>query len=84
MAALGEHYFGSAQGYEEVLYISAGVGLGGGLVHNGKLYRGITGTGCEFGHMTFDLHGEQCNCGNTGCWETFVSQRRLFSIIQKA
>lgn len=83
MAALGEHYFGSAQGYEEVLYISAGVGLGGGLVHNGKLYRGITGTGCEFGHMTFDLHGEQCNCGNTGCWETFVSQRRLFSIIRR-
>lgn len=84
MAALGEHYFGAAQGYDEVLYISVGVGLGGGLVHDGKLFRGVTGTGCEFGHMTFDLNGHQCNCGNTGCWETFVSQRTLFSLIQES
>jgi len=83
MAALGEHYFGAAQGYENVLYISAGVGLGGGLVYNGHLFRGASGTGCEFGHMTFDLNGEQCNCGNIGCWETCVSQRQLFSLIQE-
>jgi glucokinase-like ROK family protein len=83
MAALGEHYFGAAQGYEEVLFISAGVGLGGGLVYNGQLFRGASGTGCEFGHMTFDLNGELCNCGNIGCWETRVSQRKLFSLIRE-
>ena len=78
IAALGEHYFGAAQGYEEVLYISAGVGLGGGIVHGGRVFSGVTGVGAEFGHMTLDPDGEICNCGNQGCWETQVSQQALF------
>jgi glucokinase-like ROK family protein len=84
LAALGEHYFGAAQGYEEVLYISAGVGLGGGLVHNGQICRGVTGVGGELGHMTMDPEGELCNCGNRGCWETQVSQRALFRYLRRA
>ncbi len=84
MAALGEHYFGAAQGYDEVLYISAGVGLGGGLVHGGRVFDGVTGFAGEFGHMTMDPDGELCNCGNRGCWETQVSQRTLFRHIQQA
>jgi glucokinase-like ROK family protein len=84
LAALGEHYFGAAQGYEEVLYISAGVGLGGGIVHNGQICRGVTGVAGELGHMTMDPAGEICNCGNRGCWETLVSQRALFRHIQRA
>jgi glucokinase-like ROK family protein len=84
MAALGEHYFGAAQGYDEVLYISAGVGLGGGLVHGGRVFNGVTGVAGEFGHMTMDPHGERCNCGNRGCWETQVSQRTLFRYIREA
>jgi glucokinase-like ROK family protein len=82
MAALGELYFGAAQGYEEVLYISAGVGLGGGFVYNGLLFRGSTGYGTEFGHMTVDPAGELCNCGNRGCWETVVSQRALLRKVR--
>ncbi len=78
IAALGEHYFGAAQGYEEVLYISAGVGLGGGIVHGGRVFSGVTGVGAEFGHMTLDPDGEICKCGNQGCWETQVSQQALF------
>jgi len=78
LAALGEHYFGAAQGYEEVLYISAGVGLGGGIVHGGRMFSGVTGVGAEFGHMTMDPNGEICKCGNQGCWETQVSQQALF------
>jgi glucokinase-like ROK family protein len=79
LAALGEHYFGAAQGYEEVLYISAtGVGLGGGIVHDGRMFSGVTGFGAEFGHMTMDPDGEICKCGNQGCWETQVSQQALF------
>ena len=78
IAALGEHYFGAAEGYDEVLYISAGVGLGGGIVHNGHVFSGVTGVGAEFGHMTLDPDGEICKCGNQGCWETQVSQQALF------
>jgi glucokinase-like ROK family protein len=83
MAALGELYFGAAQGYEEVLYISAGVGLGGGFVYNGLLFRGSTGYGTEFGHMTVNPDGELCNCGNRGCWETEVSQRALLRKVRE-
>ena len=80
-AALGEHYFGAAQGYNEMLYISAGVGLGGGIVHDGRVFSGVTGVGAEFGHMTVDPDGEVCMCGNQGCWETQVSQQALFRNI---
>jgi glucokinase-like ROK family protein len=84
LAALGEHYFGAAQGYGEVLYISAGVGLGGGVVHDGQLCRGVTGVAGELGHMTMDPDGDLCNCGNRGCWETLVSQQVLFRRIRQA
>ena len=84
LAALGEHYFGAAQGYDDVLYISAGVGLGGGLVHGGRIYGGVSGYGAEVGHMTMDPDGELCNCGNRGCWETQVSQRALFRYLRRA
>lgn len=83
IAALGEHYFGAAQGYQEVLYISAGVGLGGGIVHDGRVFSGATGVSAEFGHMTLDPDGEICKCGNQGCWETQVSQQSLFRHIWK-
>jgi len=83
IAALGEHFFGAAQGYEEVLYISAGVGLGGGIVHSGRVFSGVTGFSAEFGHMAMDPDGDICNCGNRGCWETQVSQQVLFRHIWK-
>jgi len=83
LAALGEHYFGAAQGYNEVLYISAGVGLGGGIVHGGGLFYGATGFAGEFGHMTMVPGGELCSCGNRGCWETLVSQKALFRDIKR-
>jgi glucokinase-like ROK family protein len=84
MAALGEQYFGAAQGYNELLYLSAGVGVGGGLVHHGQVFNGVTGFGSEFGHMTMDPEGELCNCGNRGCWETQVSQRALFRYLRRS
>jgi glucokinase-like ROK family protein len=84
MAALGEVYFGAAQGRDEVLYISAGVGLGGGIVRGGQLCDGATGFAGEFGHMTMDPDGEPCNCGNRGCWETQVSQWAAFRAMRRA
>jgi glucokinase-like ROK family protein len=84
MAALGEYYFGAAHGAKEVLYISSGVGLGGGILYDGHLYRGISGVSNEIGHMTMDPDGELCSCGNRGCWETLVSQNALYRYIAKA
>ncbi len=81
MAALGEHYFGAAQGYNEILYLSGNVGLGGGFLSNGQLRRGASGMAAEYGHMTVDSDGELCNCGNYGCWETKVSQNSLYKKV---
>jgi glucokinase-like ROK family protein len=83
MAALGEQIFGAAQGYDEVLYISVGVGLGGGIVRQGSLFRGRAGFAGEFGHMTMIPDGELCNCGNRGCWETVVSQSALLRFVRQ-
>lgn len=84
MAALGEYLFGAARGANEVLYLSAGVGVGGAVVRNGQLVRGTTGFAAEFGHMTLDPDGLFCNCGNRGCWETLVSQSAVFRLIREA
>lgn len=84
LAALGEQYFGTAKTYNDVLYISVGVGLGGGMVRGGQLFRGKAGFAGEFGHMTLDPEGRPCNCGNRGCWETLVSQAALYREIEQA
>jgi glucokinase-like ROK family protein len=85
LAALAEHYFGAARGFRDVLYISgAGIGLGGGIIHDGQIWRGASGIAGELGHMTMDCDGEPCNCGNRGCWETQVSQAALFRLVRRA
>ena len=83
VAALGEYYFGVARDYSEILYLSVGVGLGGAMVINGRVFRGRTGMAGEFGHMTMQADGKLCSCGNRGCWETLVSQQALFDYIQQ-
>ena len=80
-SALGEHYFGAAQGYNEILYLCGNVGLGGGFLRNGQLCRGATGVAAEYGHMTIEPEGDLCNCGNYGCWETLVSQNVLYNKV---
>jgi glucokinase-like ROK family protein len=84
VAALGERYFGAAQGSKDFIYLSVGVGLGGGIVLDGQLYRGIGGYAGEIGHMTITSNGERCNCGNRGCWETLVSQTAVVNRVRKA
>ncbi|MBP7691251.1 MAG: ROK family transcriptional regulator [Anaerolineales bacterium] len=84
MAALGESYFGAARGADFVLYVSAGVGLGGGVVLNRRILAGAAGLAGEVGHMTMDPAGPRCNCGNTGCWETYVSQWAVFQRVRQA
>ena len=74
-AALGEYYFGIAKNIPNLIYLSAGVGLGAGIVIAGKLFRGSNGYAGEVGHMTFNPEGERCACGKRGCCETYVGPR---------
>jgi glucokinase-like ROK family protein len=84
MATLGESYFGVARGARSVLYVSAGVGLGGGIVLDGRVLPGAAGFAGELGHMTMQIDGLPCNCGNRGCWETLVSQEAVFRRVREA
>ncbi len=84
LATLGEYFFGNALLYDDVLYLSVGVGLGGGMLREGQLLRGVGGMAGEFGHMTADPDGEFCGCGNRGCWETQASQKVLFKYVHEA
>jgi len=84
LSALGEYYFGAAQGTETFIYISIGVGLGAGIFLDGKPYRGVGGYAGEVGHMTLQEEGLPCKCGNHGCWETLVSNRAVVSQAQSA
>jgi glucokinase-like ROK family protein len=81
-AAIGEHLFGSARFTRDFIFVFAGVGIGGGLFLNGKLYRGKNGYAGEIGHSPImaDQSQTPCHCGNRGCWETYANQ---FSIIQR-
>lgn len=83
-AALGEYYFGNARGVQNLIYLSAGVGLGGGIIIKGKLFRGSNGFAGEIGHMTVDPNGEPCGCGKRGCWETLVGPRAIARQVRKA
>jgi glucokinase-like ROK family protein len=82
-AALGEYYFGAARGVENFIYLSAGIGLGSGIVIDGQLFRGSSGYASEVGHMTVDPDGELCGCGKRGCWETQVGPRAVLRRVRK-
>lgn len=81
-AAIAEHLFGTARQTQDFLFVFAGVGIGGGLFLNGKLYRGKNGYAGEIGHSPIMAEPFQnvCHCGNRGCWETYANQ---YSIIQR-
>ncbi len=74
VAALGEHWMGGGQGYKDMLMVTLGTGVGGGIIHNGKIFNGATGAGGEIGHIHLvDDEPLQCGCGNYGCLEQYAS-----------
>ena len=73
VATLGEFMFGAGKGTENMVFITASTGIGGGAVLNGKLFRGSTGNALEVGHMTVATEGPRCGCGNLGCAEALGS-----------
>lgn len=77
LGALAEHRRGAAVGIDDVLYISGEVGIGGGLIVNGRPMSGASGYGGEIGHMPLNPSGVRCGCGSVGCWETEAGERAL-------
>ncbi len=76
-AALGEQRFGAGQGVNNLVLVTLGTGIGGGIIIDGRLYLGANGAAGELGHMTVDENGPVCGCGNTGCLEVMVSGRAV-------
>ncbi len=76
-AAWGEYRFGAGQGHDDVVCITLGTGLGGGIIIGGRLHRGRFGVAGEFGHLRVVPDGLLCGCGSQGCWEQYASGRAL-------
>jgi glucokinase len=78
-AALAEFLYGAGQGARDLVMLTLGTGIGGGLVLGGEVYRGSSGAGAELGHMVIDENGPPCqgSCPNHGCLETFASGTAL-------
>lgn len=72
-AALGEWRFGAGRGVDDLVYITVSTGIGGGIIIRGELLQGVSGTAGEIGHMTIDVNGPRCVCGNTGCLEVLAA-----------
>jgi len=72
VACIGETTWGAAKASKDVVCITLGSGLGGGLIIDGEVYRGRSYSAAELGHICIDKNGPRCNCGGNGCFETFV------------
>jgi glucokinase len=77
VAALGEIAYGAARGRQHALLVTLGTGIGGGMLLNGALYRGAHGFGAEIGHITIQVGGPVCACGERGHWEAIASGSAL-------
>lgn len=77
--AYGEKKFGVGRDFTNIVYVSAGIGIGVGLILNGSLYKGSNGFSGELGHMTIEINGKKCRCGNEGCWELYASEQALIN-----
>lgn len=71
--ALAEAAWGAGKNKKRLIYVTIGTGIGGGIVLDGKLYRGVDGAHPEFGHHVIDPSGPVCSCGVRGCWESLAA-----------
>ncbi len=76
-AILGEHEYGAGKGLKDIILLTLGTGIGGGIIIDNHLYCGVSGGAGEFGHMTIDVNGPECNCGGNGCLELFASGKAI-------
>ena len=83
-AAWGEHQLGAARGKQHVVVATLGTGIGGGIITDGRLYRGANGFAGEIGHTVVEPHGPPCPCGQRGCWERYASGSGLGRLAREA
>ncbi|MGH3459630.1 ROK family glucokinase [Aeromicrobium sp.] len=76
-AAWGEYRFGAGEDTDDLLFVTVGTGIGGGIVHRGMLFRGGFGAAAEIGHLRLVPGGRLCGCGQRGCFEQYASGRSL-------
>lgn len=77
--ALGEMFYGAGKGYKDCIAMTLGTGVGGGLIFDGKLYRGACFTAGEIGHLSINSEGLLCPCGNYGCLERYIGRDGIVS-----
>ncbi len=87
IATLGEFHFGAGKGYKDFVCIFVGTGVGSGLVQDGLVRRGSSGTAGEIGHIIVDVGGRPCACGGNGCLEAYASrlaiEKRIVGALKK-
>ncbi len=84
VAALGEMWQGGGKGYQSIVMVTLGTGVGGGVIINGKILAGINGAAGELGHMSmFDDDPEPCGCGKRGCLEQYTSANGIVRITKR-
>jgi len=83
-AAWGEAIYGAGRGESELMMVTVGTGIGGGIISNGGLYRGAFGVAAEFGHMRVVPGGHLCGCGKFGCFEQYASGSALHRHLMEA
>ena len=83
-AVLAEQRLGAARGYDDVVMVTLGTGIGGGLMIDGRVQVGSAGFAGEIGHMVVDPNGPPCPCGRRGCWERFASGAGLGVLAREA
>lgn len=81
-AALAEAGWGAGKKRARLIYITVGTGIGGGIIVDGRLYRGVDGAHPEVGHQVIDPAGPQCSCGFRGCWESLAAGPAMVTWIE--
>jgi glucokinase len=83
-AAWGEYRLGAGRGSKDMLLVTVGTGIGGGIVSEGHLFRGAHGFAAEIGHIIVEPGGPLCGCGNRGCWEQVAAGRAIDRLGREA
>ncbi len=81
-AAVGEHWIGAGRGVNDLVLLTLGTGIGGGVICDGKLVRGFMGMAGELGHITVVPNGNPCGCGNRGCLEKHASATAISALAR--
>lgn len=84
VAALGEYWQGAGKNYGDMVMVTLGTGIGGGIIHHGQILAGTTGAGGEIGHICLDPNEKiRCNCGNAGCFEQYASATGIVRLARE-